>query len=262
MVSDLTVTCSSSRIRQEVLILVVMEDGLWLCFKTAKRMEHSVLILVVMEDGLWLAAIRDQSCIGDLVLILVVMEDGLWHCIYAIIERISSVLILVVMEDGRWLLRKFGYPWWAPRLNPCCNGKWTQTPEKKFLESLNQTSLNPCCNGRWSLTNRLSTQSYQCGSLNPCCNGRCSLAIAVPLYIGFHQEVLILVVMEDGLWRSVSPVRARTECCLNPCCNGRWSLTSTLLRAAATSTCLNPCCNGRWSLTCLSGTVHWLESRS
>ncbi len=36
-----------------VLILVLMEDGLWPLKAEAKSLIFSVLILVLMEDGLW-----------------------------------------------------------------------------------------------------------------------------------------------------------------------------------------------------------------
>ena len=42
---------------------------------------------------------------------------------------------------------------------------------------------------------------------------------------GTFKEVLILVVMEDGLVRTVNVTRILSQSCLNPCCNGRWSRT-------------------------------------
>ena len=40
----------------DVLILVLMEYGLWLCCKNTDLCRKSVLILVLMEYGLWPAA--------------------------------------------------------------------------------------------------------------------------------------------------------------------------------------------------------------
>ena len=40
-----------------------------------------------------------------------------------------------------------------------------------------------------------------------------------------ERKVLILVVMEDGLVRTVNVTRILSQSCLNPCCNGRWSRT-------------------------------------
>ena len=42
---------------QLVLILVLMEDGLWPTSATAIIPQQEVLILVLMEDGLWPAAV-------------------------------------------------------------------------------------------------------------------------------------------------------------------------------------------------------------
>ena len=39
------------------------------------------------------------------------------------------------------------------------------------------------------------------------------------------KEVLILVVVEDGLVRTRVINLATSEECLNPCCSGRWSRT-------------------------------------
>ena len=66
---------------------------------------YDVLILVVVEDGL-----RDRfkysKCKDDLVFILVVVEDGLreYDHLYAVV-MLDTVLILVVVEDGLRVLR-------------------------------------------------------------------------------------------------------------------------------------------------------------
>ena len=90
---------------------------------------------------------------------------------------------------------------------------------------------------------------YRLRCLNPCCNGRWSLTEKEQPRCSNQLQVLILVVMEDGLWRKSVSYNSRNQWSLNPCCNGRWSLTSLCGLMTRLSLCLNPCCNGRWSLT-------------
>ena len=66
---------------------------------------------------------------------------------------------------------------------------------------------------------------------------------------GFTCDVLILVVMEDGLVLEIIVVYANVNGSLNPCCNGRWSRTTSPSINGSSCCCLNPCCNGRWSRT-------------
>ena len=64
------------------------------------------------------------------------------------------------------------------------------------------------------------------------------------------NQVLILVVMEEGqrLWSAHCHRRKRS--CLNPCCNGRGSKTNRrLIEVDEEGNRLNPCCNGRGSKT-------------
>ena len=60
--------------------------------------------------------------------------------------------------------------------------------------------------------------------LNPCCNGRWSRT-AISVGKNGDVNVLILVVMEDGLVQPVKSSYQVSLLCLNPCCNGRWSRT-------------------------------------
>ena len=110
-------------------------------------------------------------------------------------------------------------------------------------------------------------------SLNPCCCGWWSLSYESKLKT-IHNYVLILVVVDDGLWDFQTASWAQEHLCLNPCCCGWWSLRSNRslslsqhsgrvlilvvvddgLWAASFSTaritvCLNPCCCGWWSLS-------------
>ena len=76
------------------------------------------------------------------------------------------------------------------------------------------------------------------------------------LVLHFFQEqvipetnVLILVVMEDGLVPCLINFDSLLTDSLNPCCNGRWSRTPLHVELVNLRECLNPCCNGRWSRT-------------
>ena len=48
-------------------------------------------------------------------------------------------------------------------------------------------------------------------------------------------DVLILVVMEDGLVLDTKHFRCEGHGCLNPCCNGRWSRTSQTTNVQSTA---------------------------
>ncbi len=52
MVSD-NKLIGSNHLDKGVLILVLMEDGLWRTTTRTKARTEAVLILVLMEDGLW-----------------------------------------------------------------------------------------------------------------------------------------------------------------------------------------------------------------
>ena len=70
------------------------------------------------------------------------------------------------------------------------------------IESV-ERGLNPCFNGRCTRTKkpRLKRLNLQC--LNPCFNGRCTRTSPM-MYIRLLSVVLILVLMEDALVRSVA----------------------------------------------------------
>ena len=67
----------TERAAGEVLILVVVEDGLVLTQKIMKGTNNEVLILVVVEDGLVPRTLDMINEAVRAVLILVVVEDGL-----------------------------------------------------------------------------------------------------------------------------------------------------------------------------------------
>ena len=84
--------------------------------------------------------------------------------------------------------------------------------------------------------------------LNPCSNGIWSLTIAKMFYATVPR-VLILVLMEYGLWLNTRGVLWLDSYRLNPCSNGIWSLTNVIEDIRRSYKSLNPCSNGIWSLT-------------
>ena len=89
----------------------------------------------------------------------------------------GKVLILVVMEEGqRHNYDRLKQRRVCVRLNPCCNGRGSKTPDRAGQNPSGgrKHSLNPCCNGRGSKTD-------------------------FPKQLRFVRiVVLILVVMEEG----------------------------------------------------------------
>ena len=79
-----------------------------------------------MVDGLRQADTFAEAT-GIAVLILVVMVDGLRHMFILKIQTGLQVLILVVMVDGLRPRSVCRYIPQVQRLNPCCNGRWSQT---------------------------------------------------------------------------------------------------------------------------------------
>ena len=84
--------------------------------------------------------------------------------------------------------------------------------------------FNSCCSGRWSRT-------FQNENIEPC------------------PYVLILVVVDNGLVRVMSPYSMRSISRLNPCCSGQWSRTASHDIDDYDLFGLNPCCSGQWSRT-------------
>ena len=65
--------------------------------------------------------------------------------------------------------------------------------------------------------------------LNPCFNGRCTSTVPQENYVRVSLSVLILVLMEDALVRSVSyACKTSNIFSLNPCFNGRCTSTAKL----------------------------------
>ena len=136
-------------IADNVLILVLMEYGLWRHGTFQGQRVDLVLILVLMEYGLWPGLHESSqgwfSCLNP-------CSNGIWSLTRVEIpwRAWDSVLILVLMEYGLW------HQWsacWSVRsgLNPCSNGIWSLTRLDK-VKPLLTYRLNPCSNGIWSLT--------------------------------------------------------------------------------------------------------------
>ena len=127
-------------------------NGIWSLTWSSTHILHKkvVLILVLMEYGLWL----EQGVLLlalHVVLILVLMEYGLWRIKFYLWISGDNVLILVLMEYGLWLHTTCQLRPQLRRLNPCSNGIWSLTyiaPRRCYYEY----RLNPCSNGIWSLT--------------------------------------------------------------------------------------------------------------
>ena len=109
-----------------------------------------VLILVVVDNGLVLAELTDEAW-KQMVLILVVVDNGLVHVQLNAEERTIPglnpccsgqwsrtlchlllvcqlvVLILVVVDNGLVLNELNADAWKQMRLNPCCSGQWSRT---------------------------------------------------------------------------------------------------------------------------------------
>ena len=62
-------------------------------------------------------------------------------------------------------------------------------------------------------------------SFNPYCSGRWSRTNEGDILIFPTLEVLILIVVDNGLIRCLMELSVQVVLCLNPCCSGRWSRT-------------------------------------
>ena len=170
MVSDLA--CFKAHCSKKVLILVLMEYGLW---QERVKRETEEIGLNPCSNGIWsLTKQGETSQPHPPVLILVLMEYGLWRIVdYGDGSR-YPVLILVLMEYGLWLfcptLQHLRF--WC--LNPCSNGIWSLTLSAASAFIILQC-LNPCSNGIWSLTFYKERAQESGIGLNPCSNGIWSL---------------------------------------------------------------------------------------
>ena len=136
-----------------------------------------VLILVLMEYGLW-RIMNKVELVKAFVLILVLMEYGLWRMKSPNFRAIIRVLILVLMEYGLW-------------------------PVRRWLTASKRLSLNPCSNGIWSLTDERRLP-VRCVKVLILVLMEYGLWQYPSLHHLFDRQVLILVLMEYGLWQLTS----------------------------------------------------------
>ena len=110
-----------------VLILVLMEYGLWLSSQHLTSTSRRVLILVLMEYGLWLGnGWRCCNAFGSLN----PCSNGIWSLTFDFFHFVPFSVVC---------------------LNPCSNGIWSLTQDVGRM-SQDVGRLNPCSNGIWSLT--------------------------------------------------------------------------------------------------------------
>ena len=64
---------------------------------------------------------------------------------------------------------------------------------------LAEKSLNPYCSGQWSRTGNFVINRWEKSRLNPYCSGQWSRTINSKLIIKWRQQVLILIVVDNGL---------------------------------------------------------------
>ncbi len=63
---------------ENVLILILLEDGFWLLHESLTLELPFVLILILLEDGFWLFISQKHKQRISQVLILILLEDGFW----------------------------------------------------------------------------------------------------------------------------------------------------------------------------------------
>ena len=77
------------------------------------------------------------------------MEDTLRAFLPYFLSIVHLVLILVLMEDTLRAQTQVGNVL-TYRLNPCFNGRYSQSDEDDITSVLAARCLNPCFNGRYS----------------------------------------------------------------------------------------------------------------
>ena len=152
---------------------------------------------------------------------------GIWGLrkeLKEVIKRLKKVLILFVLEYGVWATISFANYEESLRLNPFCFGIWGLRTYA-FNGSTILCGLNPFCFGIWGLraTNNVATEVI--------------------------ASVLILFVLEYGVWVIKEFTLEETIECLNPFCFGIWGLRDVKKYEDEFNACLNPFCFGIWGLS-------------
>ena len=78
------------------------------------------------------------------------MEDTLRDGSMLRHNKLQDVLILVLMEDTLRDSERRGNETVTVCLNPCFNGRYSQSKHMKVFVLIREVGLNPCFNGRYS----------------------------------------------------------------------------------------------------------------
>ena len=110
----------------EVLILIVVDNGLVLETTIISASVRTVLILIVVDNGLVLHLVLPCASLHVEVLILIVVDNGL------VPEKMLNgkeygVLILIVVDNGLVLSYDVHNSCYISSLNPYCSGQWSRT---------------------------------------------------------------------------------------------------------------------------------------
>ena len=141
------------------------------------------------------------------VLILVLMEDTLRASLLERKETLISVLILVLMEDTLRVIFFKDYEK-SLCLNPCFNGRYSQSTATLELLKKGKEGLNPCFNGRYSQSARVAASFTNPDKVLILVLMEDTLREKCPLAGRVEKYVLILVLMEDTL-------RVRDDICID-----------------------------------------------
>ena len=115
-------------------------------------------------------------------------------------------------------------------LNPCFSGIWSVSGELNGMVKIQRPGLNPCFSGIWSVRRRqIDTATRWQMRLNPCFSGIWSVSRRWWPGTSRLYTVLILVLVEYGLW-GISRITVDIPTAgLNPCFSGIWSVRTWTL---------------------------------
>ena len=147
---------------------------------------------------------------------------------FSVTGYICKVLILVLMENTLRARRWAASEGACISLNPCSNGKYSQSVGKWANNVMNIKVLILVLMED-TLRDYKSYARYVVECLNPCFNGRYSQRTNLFNYLKL-KIVLILVLMEDTLRGVASFTKNSSSTSLNPCFNGRYSQRNQNIR--------------------------------
>ena len=136
------------------------------------------------------------------------------------------VLILIVVDNGLVPRAVYKLAILKGCLNPYCSGQWSRTSRVILWKTSMERCLNPYCSGQWSRT------------LVPFFNGKEHLEVLILIVVDNglvpdsrrnrtdnQHQVLILIVVDNGLVPAFLPISSWFSISLNPYCSGQWSRT-------------------------------------